>query len=47
MSIQGLVKPRARILDMLLVFRNQLRRQHAVGVSGTLQLALNVRFDGV
>ena len=47
MSIQGFVKPRARILDVLLVFGNQLRRQHDIGMSGTLQLALNICFDSI
>ena len=47
MSIQGLVKSRARILDVLLVFGNQLRRQHDIGMSGTLQLALNVSLDSI
>ena len=46
MSIHGLVQPRARILDVLLVFGNQLRRQHDIGMSGT-QLALNVSLDGI
>ena len=47
MSIQGFLKPRTRILDVLLVSGNQLRRQHDIGMSAALQLVLNVSLDGI
>ena len=47
MSIQGFVEACTRILDVLLVVRNKLGRQHDIGVSRTLQFVLKVSLDGI